>query len=272
VAFFRSVGGAIGVSVLGAIMSNHVKDLAVQGMAAAGIPVQGGSSGASMDLADMPAPIADIMRAAYGDATAQIFLISAIISVVALLAVLFIKERPLRRTVDAAPETELVATASGDAAMSLDAASVDAATLDAAAPDAGKTDDGGSRLGAGRSVPGASRQVPSADSGSDLDLEFARILTQERPQATVDVKEVQEQLSRTQYVLAEQQLQLSRANVELQARLREQQTIAAQQASTAAELAAIRKELKRERRQQERMALLLLQGVQARPDQGKHAG
>ncbi|MDR6685609.1 EmrB/QacA subfamily drug resistance transporter [Arthrobacter sp. 1088] len=270
VAFFRSVGGAIGVSVLGAIMSNHVKDLAVEGMAAAGIPVQGGGSGASMDLADMPAPIAEIMRAAYGDATAQIFLISAIISVVALLAVLFIKERPLRRTVDAAPESELMATASGDAAMSLDTATLDSATLDA-----GKADDGGARLGADRSVPGASRQVRSTDSGSDLDLEFARILTQERPHATVDVKEVQEQLSRTQYVLAEQQLQLSRANVELQARLREQQTIAAQQASTAEELAAIRKELKRERRQQERMALLLLQGVEARearPDHGRHAG
>ncbi|MCD4852718.1 MFS transporter [Arthrobacter sp. AK01] len=272
VAFFRSVGGAIGVSVLGAIMSNHVKDLAVEGMAAAGIPVQGGASGASMDLADIPAPIAEIMRAAYGDATAQIFLISAIISVVALLAVLFIKERPLRRTVDAAPEKELIATASGDAGMSLDTSSLDAVKAD---------DDGGSAFGAGRTVSGAGHQAPKQDSGADLDLEFARILTQERPHPTAavkeatDVKEVQEQLTRTQYVLAEQQLQLSRANVELQARLREQQTIAEQQANTAGELAAIRKELKRERRQQERMALLLLQGVEARearPDHGKHAG
>lgn len=268
VAFFRSVGGAIGVSVLGAIMSNHVKDLAVEGMAAAGIPVQGGGSGASMDLADMPAPIADIMRAAYGDATAQIFLISAIISVVALLAVLFIKERPLRRTVDAAPEKELVATASGEAGMSLDTASMDAVKID----DAVKTDDAASPLGARRPLPGAGREVRPGDSGSDLDLEFARILTQERPNAAADVKEVQEQLSRTQYVLAEQQLQLSRANVELQARLRDQQTIAEQQSRTAEELAAIRKELKRERRQQERMALLLLQGVEARQEHGKHAG
>ena len=277
VAFFRSVGGAIGVSVLGAIMSNHVKELAVEGMTAAGIPAQGGASGASMDLADMPAPIAEIMRAAYGDATAQIFLISAIISVVALLAVLFIKERPLRRTVDAAPEKELIATASGDAGMSLDTASMDAVKA---------SDDGARRLGADPAVSGGPRHVPvverpvpvmerpasNAESGSDLDLEFARILTQERPQGTADVKEVQEQLSRTQYVLAEQQLQLSRANVELQARLREQQTIAEQQAHTAEELAAIRKELKRERRQQERMALLLLQGVEARADHGKHAG
>jgi EmrB/QacA subfamily drug resistance transporter len=268
VAFFRSVGGAIGVSVLGAIMSNHVKDLAVEGMAAAGIPVQGGASGASMDLADMPAPIADIMRAAYGDATAQIFLISAIISVVALLAVLFIKERPLRRTVDAAPEKELVATASGEAGMSLDTASMDAVK----AGDRVKTDDAASPVGARRPLPGTGREVRPEDSGSDLDLEFARILTQERPSATADVKEVQEQLTRTQYVLAEQQLQLSRANVELQARLRDQQTIAEQQTRTAEELAAIRKELKRERRQQERMALLLLQGVEARQEHGKHAG
>jgi len=263
VAFFRSVGGAIGVSVLGAIMSNHVKDLAVEGMTAAGIPAQGGGAGASMDLADMPAPIAEIMRAAYGDATAQIFLISAIISVVALLAVLFIKERPLRRTVDAAPEKELIATASGDAGMSLDTASMNAVKA---------SDDAARRLGAHPAVSGGGSQVPNAESESDLDLEFARILTQERPQGTADMKDVQEQLSRTQYVLAEQQLQLSRANVELQARLREQQTIAEQQAHTAEELAAIRKELKRERRQQERMALLLLQGVEARSDHGKHAG
>ena len=273
VAFFRSVGGAIGVSVLGAIMSNHVKDLAAEGLAAAGIPVQGDSSGASLDLADMPAPIADIMRAAYGDATAQIFLISAVISVVALIAVLLIKERPLRRTVDAAPEKELIATASGDAGMSLDTASLDAV----------KPDDG-TRLrssGAGNAVrQGRSGKPLGERSAEDLDLEFARILTQERPNSQAsntdakpaDVKELQEQLSRTQYVLAEQQLQLSRANVELQARLREQQSLAEQQARTAEELKALRRELKRERRQQERTALMLLQGVESRPDHGKHAG
>ncbi|MDO5863684.1 MULTISPECIES: MDR family MFS transporter [Paenarthrobacter] len=273
VAFFRSVGGAIGVSVLGAIMSNHVKDLAAEGLAAAGIPVQGDSSGASLDLADMPAPIADIMRAAYGDATAQIFLISAVISVVALIAVLLIKERPLRRTVDAAPEKELIATASGDAGMSLDSASFDAV----------KPDDG-TRLrssGAGNAVGhGRSGKPMGERSAEDLDLEFARILTQERPNSQAsntdakpaDVKELQEQLSRTQYVLAEQQLQLSRANVELQARLREQQSLAEQQARTADELKALRRELKRERRQQERTALMLLQGVESRPDHGKHAG
>jgi EmrB/QacA subfamily drug resistance transporter len=103
VAFFRSVGGAIGVSVLGAILANRVSELATQGLAAAGIAVEGGSAGTSMDLAHMPEPVRDIMRAAYGDATAEVFLISAAVGLVALIAVLFIKERPLRRTVDIQP-------------------------------------------------------------------------------------------------------------------------------------------------------------------------
>jgi EmrB/QacA subfamily drug resistance transporter len=103
VAFFRSVGGAIGVSVLGAVLANRVSELATQGLATAGIPVQGGSAGSSMDLAHMPEPVREIMRAAYGDATAEVFLISAAVAVVALVSVLFIKEKPLRRTVDMQP-------------------------------------------------------------------------------------------------------------------------------------------------------------------------
>ncbi|MUU70706.1 MFS transporter [Pseudarthrobacter sp. GA104] len=106
VAFFRSVGGAIGVSVLGAILANRVSELATRGLAAAGIPVQGGAAGSSMDLAHMPEPVRDIMRAAYGDATAEVFLISAAVAVVALVSVLFIKEKPLRRTVDIQPAPE----------------------------------------------------------------------------------------------------------------------------------------------------------------------
>lgn len=112
VAFFRSVGGAIGVSVLGAVLGNRVKDLAAEGLAAAGIPGTGGSAAASLDLQDMPAPVRDVMRAAYGDATAEIFLISAVIGIVALVAILFIKEQPLRRTVDLVPEAAAPATAS----------------------------------------------------------------------------------------------------------------------------------------------------------------
>jgi len=128
VAFFRSVGGAIGVSVLGAILSSRVSELATQGLAAAGIPVAGGSAGASMDLVDMPAPVREIMRAAYGDATAEVFLISAGVAVVALISVLFIKERPLRRTVDIQPEAQPGAGAGAVPASAAESAEAESTT------------------------------------------------------------------------------------------------------------------------------------------------
>ncbi|MHA7283639.1 MFS transporter [Arthrobacter sp. TMS2-4] len=102
VAFFRSMGGAAGVAVLGAILGTQVEDRTTEGLTAAGIPVSGGAAGGSLDLVDLPAPIAEIVRAAYGDSTALIFLITAAIAVVGLVCVLFIREAPLRRTVDVA--------------------------------------------------------------------------------------------------------------------------------------------------------------------------
>jgi hypothetical protein len=104
VAFFRTLGGAIGVSVLGVILANSVRDNIVAGLtalgpkaAAAAAQAHGGTG--TLDLKHMPAPIAGIVRASYGDATGHIFLVSAVFAVVALLAVLFVKEVPLRTTV-----------------------------------------------------------------------------------------------------------------------------------------------------------------------------
>jgi hypothetical protein len=52
-----------------------------------------------LDVGALPAPVAEIVRHAYGDATGKIFVIAAGSAVVSLLAVLFIREVPLRRTV-----------------------------------------------------------------------------------------------------------------------------------------------------------------------------
>jgi EmrB/QacA subfamily drug resistance transporter len=94
VAFFRSLGGTIGVSVLGAVLSSHVGDLIRQGLA--GIPgaAQAASSG-SVGLADFnqaPPAIRTLIRVSYGDATGRIFLISAVMAAVALVAIVFIRE------------------------------------------------------------------------------------------------------------------------------------------------------------------------------------
>lgn len=180
VAFFRSFGGAIGVSVLGAVLGNRVKELAVEGLAAAKIQVPAGSSGASMDLKDMPAPIRDIMRAAYGDAIAQIFLISAIIGLVALVAILFIKERPLRRTVDISAEP----AERGDDAAAAAGGIVAATAPGTAGIDAGEPSDGFRSYDAG--TPGTAGSAASPDgsaSGSgivDLDREFIEVLSRQR--------------------------------------------------------------------------------------------
>ena len=108
IAFFRTLGGAIGVSVLGAVLATRVQDGVASGLTALGPQAaaaaqQSGGTG-SLDLAAMPAAVPAIVSAAYGDATGHIFLIAAVVSVVAFVAVLFIKEVPLRTTVALQPE------------------------------------------------------------------------------------------------------------------------------------------------------------------------
>ena len=46
VAFFRSLGGAVGVSVLGAVLGHRVKDYIADGLTALGIPASGRAAAA----------------------------------------------------------------------------------------------------------------------------------------------------------------------------------------------------------------------------------
>ena len=106
VSFFRSLGGVVGVAVLGAILAHRVSGLIASGLvalgpsgAAAAARMQSGSGSSDLDFDGLPAPIAGVVRLAYGDATGRIFLIAAVMAFISLIAVLFIKEVPLRRTV-----------------------------------------------------------------------------------------------------------------------------------------------------------------------------
>src|SRR5690349_1302703 len=109
VAFFRSLGGTIGVSVLGAVLAHRVTDSITTQLAAAGVPAGSGGDTSSLNLAELPPAVQHIVRAAYGDATGHIFLISAAIAVVGVIAALLFKQITLRSTIDlakAAPEAK----------------------------------------------------------------------------------------------------------------------------------------------------------------------
>ncbi|WP_409328501.1 MFS transporter [Trujillonella humicola] len=93
VAFFRSLGGTIGVSVLGAVLSARVGTLITEGLPrGAGAPGDVGLA----DLADAPPAIRELIAVSYGDATGRIFLVSGLVAVVAAAAVVLIREVALR--------------------------------------------------------------------------------------------------------------------------------------------------------------------------------
>ncbi|SCD91873.1 drug resistance transporter, EmrB/QacA subfamily [Streptomyces sp. TverLS-915] len=105
ITFFRSLGGTIGVSVLGAVLANSVSGRIADGLRKLGIDGAAGAAGGgsgTLDVKGMPAPVQAVVRGAYGDATGHIFLIAAFIALVGILAAAFLTPTTLRDSVDLA--------------------------------------------------------------------------------------------------------------------------------------------------------------------------
>ncbi|MFF3740504.1 MFS transporter [Streptomyces sp. NPDC002566] len=101
VTFFRSLGGAMGVSALGAVMAHRITDYAQDGIADLGpryasLASGAGSTGEIPDMDKLPAPLRTVMESAYGHGIADVFLIASVLALLAFLITLFIKEVPLR--------------------------------------------------------------------------------------------------------------------------------------------------------------------------------
>ncbi|MFJ2707796.1 DHA2 family efflux MFS transporter permease subunit [Streptomyces sp. NPDC087428] len=98
VTFFRSLGGAIGVSALGAVMANRVTHYVKDGL------TDLGPQGAAMDaggggipnLDTLPGPIRTVVEAAYGHGVGDVFLYAAPAALLAFVITIFIKEVALR--------------------------------------------------------------------------------------------------------------------------------------------------------------------------------
>ncbi|KGN34834.1 DSBA oxidoreductase [Knoellia sinensis KCTC 19936] len=99
VSFFRSLGGTVGMAVLGAILATRVSDHIATGLQAKGLPVPADGGGSNLDLDSLPAPVLEIVRHAYGDSTGYIFVIAAAVTVVTLIAVALMPPTELRTTV-----------------------------------------------------------------------------------------------------------------------------------------------------------------------------
>ncbi|MFJ6986186.1 MULTISPECIES: MFS transporter [unclassified Streptomyces] len=153
VTFFRSLGGAMGVSALGAVMAHRITDYARDGIA--GLDPQyarlaADSGGAIPDMDKLPLPLRTVMESAYGHGIADVFMIAAVLALLAFLITLFIKEVPLRTKgalAQAASETDTAATA--EAAVGI------AVVSDAAETGSGPVPGSGAPAGASTAVTAA---------------------------------------------------------------------------------------------------------------------
>jgi hypothetical protein len=114
VAFFRSMGGSIGVSALGAVLSHQVATKVASGLAAIGVTTDSHESHSIPDLGTLPAPVRAIFEQAFGEATGHLFLVATPFAVAAFACVLFIREVPLRTTIHRADEIAPEATTQAD--------------------------------------------------------------------------------------------------------------------------------------------------------------
>lgn len=105
VTFFRTLGGALGIQVLGAVYAQRVTHLTVEGMNRIGVDASHlDASTSSLDLSALPDAVADVIHRAYGDGIGIVFGIAAIFAVIGVVAVSLMRGTELRNTWDV-PET-----------------------------------------------------------------------------------------------------------------------------------------------------------------------
>lgn len=111
VAFFRSMGGAFGTALFGAILSSrltvHIAD-AMQGLPAGAASSSGAKvaevAGNVQLIKALPEPLHSLITGAYSQSLHDTFLSALPLVAIALIVVLFLKEKPLAER--AAPDTE----------------------------------------------------------------------------------------------------------------------------------------------------------------------
>ncbi|EYT54267.1 multidrug MFS transporter [Leucobacter sp. UCD-THU] len=132
VTFFRTIGGTAGISVMGAILAHEIADYFKEGFTELAALMQTNpdpeviadlqrfqESNAIPKIAELTAPVREIVESSYGHAIGNIFLAASPVAIVALIAIAFLPNIPLSTKSNAERIAELSqreAAAASDAA------------------------------------------------------------------------------------------------------------------------------------------------------------
>jgi EmrB/QacA subfamily drug resistance transporter len=102
VAFFRSVAGAIGVTVMGSILASQVTSHITSSLAtftpstaAEGEALKSLATGTLPDVAALPSAVRVIVESAYGNGIADAFLVAIPLALISLIAIIFLPNKSL---------------------------------------------------------------------------------------------------------------------------------------------------------------------------------
>lgn len=117
--FFRSMGGAVGVAVFGALLSHRLRELLPDLLVRAGAPRSGGDPARLLGTPDaihqLPPPVRDAVVEAFAESLQSVFLAAVPFALAGFVVVLFLPQLRLRSATDAP-----VAVVDGAGGVSLD--------------------------------------------------------------------------------------------------------------------------------------------------------
>ena len=101
--FFRSLGGAMGVAVFGALLTHRLRDTIPAQLKAAGVtadqmPAGSATQGSPEQIASLPDPIHLAVTTGFAEALQTTFLAAVPFALLGFVILLFLRESPLRRT------------------------------------------------------------------------------------------------------------------------------------------------------------------------------
>jgi hypothetical protein len=147
--FFRTIAGTIGVTVMGAMLSTSVANYVTDGLDGFTPSSQGEidalkhlASGDVPKVGQLPDTIRTIVESAYGHGIADAFIIAIPLAVIAIIAIAFIKNKPLSTKTAAEQlreqaEESVIEVSEAEVGASLSTGAIRIGTAESASPSTG---------------------------------------------------------------------------------------------------------------------------------------